>query len=297
MDIMPQAFFFSFYRSHRLEWTNLDEMPLNQFSLSYIFIINNVVTAMVEQRVVSSAADSSRKFITPHLHQLVHVKKVAIDGKLLWHIEMDEKGLLPEKGIADIAYNGNVENVRFVVALCSVCLIKEIALVYKTLNAPNDQKKRASAPASFADRSPLSVHSHLAAQTRASMTWDVRVLDMMRDFEKNRSRSTTKKRGDVVKKIRGELEIDSVRLESILTDLYVSVMVQLIGVKQHHDSDRNYVNKSRKQAKASTPKRHASMFDISLRKASLALMESDNSKQNMHIVNCTLHESSARLSR
>ncbi|XGW26571.1 hypothetical protein V3C99_007295 [Haemonchus contortus] len=295
MDIMSQAFFFSFYRSHCLEWTNLDDMPFNQLSLAYVFVINNVVTAMVEQRVVSSAADISRKFITPHLHQLVHVKRIAIDGKLSWHIVMDEKGLLPEKGIADITYNGTVENVRFVVALCSVCLIKEIALVSKTLSAFGDNKKRGSAPHSSAEQlSPM--NSPMVAQTRASVSWDVRVLDMMRDFEKNRSRTATKKRGGVEKKIRGELEIDSVRLESILTDLYVSMMVQLIGVKQYHDSDRNHGSKSKKNIKTLLSKRHATMFDISLRKASLALMESDNAKQNMHIVNCTLHESSARLS-
>ncbi|KAK5982618.1 hypothetical protein GCK32_004239 [Trichostrongylus colubriformis] len=248
MDIMPQAFFYSFYRSRRLEWTNLDELPVDQLSLVYVFIINNIVTAMVEQRVVSSAADTSRKFITPHLHQLIHVKKVTVDGKLSWHIVMDEKGLLPERGIADIRYNGNVENVRFVVALCSVCLIKEIALVSKTLATPSDLKKRVSTAYPF-----------------------------------------------VIKKVRGELEIDSVRLESILTDLYVSVMVQQIGIKQHHDSDHSG-NKSKKNVKSVTPSNNATMFDISLRKASLALMESDSAKQNMHIVNCTLHESSARLS-
>lgn len=295
MDIIPQAFFYSFYRSRRLDWTNLDELPFDRLSLTYTVVINNMVVAMVEQRVVASAADTSRKFITPHLHQLIHVRKVAVDGKLSWSIEMDEKGLLPVKGIADLSYNGNVENVRFVVALCSVCLIQEIAAVLRTLNAPSDHKKRTSAPPSFADLSPMSNHSHLSAQTRASVTWDVRVLDMMRDFEKNRSRSAYKRRGDVVKKIRGEIEIDSVRLESILTDLYVSVMIQLIGVKQHHDSDRDQANRSR-TSEQSTPKRFVtSMFDMSLRKASLALMESDNSKQNMHIVNCTLHESSARL--
>ncbi|PIO58289.1 hypothetical protein TELCIR_20279, partial [Teladorsagia circumcincta] len=69
---------------------------------------------------------------------------------------------------------------------------------------------------------------------------------------------------EVVKKIRGELEIDSVRLESILTDLYVSVMVQLIGVKQHHDSDRNQANKSKMSTKPLSPKRNTTMFDISL---------------------------------
>ncbi|KAK6012855.1 hypothetical protein OSTOST_21967, partial [Ostertagia ostertagi] len=138
----------------------------------------------------------------------------------------------------------------FVVALCSVCLIKEIALVSKTLNAPNDQKKYASTPVSFADR----ITTLCAFAVASTNTW------------------------------------------SILTDLYVSVMVQLIGVKQQHDSDRNQVNKSKKHIKSLSPKRNATMFDISLRKASLALMESDNAKQNMHIVNCTLHESNARLS-
>lgn len=69
----------------------------------------------------------------------------------------------------------------------------------------------------------------------------------------------------MVKKIRGEIEIDSVRLESILTDLYVSVMIQLIGVKQHHDSDRDQANRSR-TSEQSTPKRFVtSMFDMSLR--------------------------------
>lgn len=53
----------------------------------------------LDSRVVASAADTSRKFITPHLHQLIHVRKVAVDGKLSWSIEMDEKGLLPVKGI------------------------------------------------------------------------------------------------------------------------------------------------------------------------------------------------------
>ncbi|VDL79725.1 unnamed protein product [Nippostrongylus brasiliensis] len=117
---------------------------------------------------------------------------------------------------------------------------------------------------------------------------------MMRDFEKNRSRLSSRRRGDVVKKIRGEIEIDSVRLESILTDLYVSMMIQLIGIKQHHDSD-NGESKSSTVVKPTTKHQMVSMLDMSLQKASLALMESDDSKQNMHIINCTLHESNARL--
>ncbi|WKY07937.1 hypothetical protein Q1695_007437 [Nippostrongylus brasiliensis] len=264
MEIMPQAFFFSFYRSRRLNWTNLDELPIDHLWFTYSVVVNDIVTAMVEQRVVTSTQDTSRKFITPHLHQLVHVKKVAVDGKLSWSIEMDDKGLLPVKGIADITYNGNVENVRFVMALCSVSLIQEIALVAKSVgtSGPDTPKKRPSAPPSFADNSP-SAESQLTANTRASVTWDVRVLDMMRDFEKNRSRLSSRRRGDVVKKIRGEIEIDSVRLESILTDLYVSMMIQLIGIKQHHDSD-NGESKSSTVVKPTMKHQMVSMLDMSL---------------------------------
>ncbi|KAL6737884.1 hypothetical protein Aduo_011490 [Ancylostoma duodenale] len=299
MEIMPQAFFYSFYRSRRLDWTQLDGLPLDQLSLTYTVTVNNVTVAMVEQRVVSSAADTSRKFITPHLHQLMHIKKVAVDGKLSWRIEMDEKGLLPVRGWCDLTYKGNVENVRFVVALCSVCLIKEIMLVAKTcVEAPNELKRRPSAPPSVTNRSPISVHSNLTAKSRESVTWDERVLDMMRDFEKNRSRTSRKKRGDVLMKIDGELEVDSVRLESILTDLYVSLMVQLIELTQRHNPNyehgSNVSQPGQSSRKGTGP---ADMVDMKLRKASLALMESDNSKQNTHIVNCTLHESTAKLTR
>ncbi|EPB75014.1 hypothetical protein ANCCEY_05883 [Ancylostoma ceylanicum] len=302
MEIMPQAFFYSFYRSRRLDWTQLDGLPLDQLSLTYTITVNNVTVAMVEQRIVSSAADTSRKFITPHLHQLMHIKKVAVDGRLSWRIEMDEKGLLPVRGWCDLTYKGNVENVRFVVALCSVCLIKEIMLVAKTcVDTPNELKRRPSAPPSVTNRSPVSVQSNLTGKSRESVTWDERVLDMMRDFEKNRSRSTRKKRGDVndfrvLMKINGELEVDSVRLESILTDLYVSLMVQLIELTQRHNPNYEYGSKIPGQTsqKNTGP---ADMVDMKLRKASLALMESDNSKQNTHIVNCTLHESTAKLTR
>lgn len=79
MDIIPQAFFYSFYRvrllqnfrvmrvdwlprrwssflrddvfqSRRLDWTNLDELPFDRLSLTYTVVINNMVVAMVEQR-------------------------------------------------------------------------------------------------------------------------------------------------------------------------------------------------------------------------------------------------------
>ncbi|CAJ0604609.1 unnamed protein product [Cylicocyclus nassatus] len=296
MDIVPQAFFYSFYHSRRLDWTQLDGLPLNQLALSYTITINDVVVAMVEHRVVSSAADASRKFITPHLHQLMHIKKVFMDGKMSWRIDMDEKGLLPVRGWCDLTYSGNVENVRFVVALCSVCLIKEIMLVVKNcIDIPVDSKRRPSVSPSAA-RSPVSVQSNATAKTHASLSWDERVLDMMRDFEKNRSRSTKKKRGDVLTKIVGNVAIDSIRLESILTDLYVSLMVQLIEVTQQHNPSYERSTKIL-SANQTLQKLPADVIDMKLRKASLALMESENAKQNTHIVNCTLHESTSKLTR
>ncbi|ETN70265.1 hypothetical protein NECAME_04955 [Necator americanus] len=233
MEIMPQAFFYSFYHSRRLDWTQLDDLPLDQLSLTYN---------------------------------------------------------------CDLTYSGNIENVRFVVALCSVCLIKEIMLVIKTcVDSPNELKKRPSAPPSLVSRSPTSHQSNPTGKSRSSQSWDERVLDMMRDFEKNRNRSSRKKRGDVLMKIFGELEIDSVRLESILTDLYVSLMVQLIEITQQHNPAFEHAQKlsqSQTSQKGTLP---ADVIDMKLRKAGLALMESDNSKQNAHILNCTLHGSTAKL--
>uniref|UniRef100_A0A1I7W8Z4 Protein kinase domain-containing protein n=1 Tax=Heterorhabditis bacteriophora TaxID=37862 RepID=A0A1I7W8Z4_HETBA len=116
--------------------------------------------------------------------------------------------------------------------------------------------------------------------------WDERVLDMMRDFEKNMQRTnTTEKRGDVMMAVSGHLSIDSIRLESILTDLYVSLMIQMIELTQDHNicGRRSVVNQD------------FDTFHVKLRKASLALMESDNLNQNLHIINCLLHESSAVL--
>ncbi|VDM68562.1 unnamed protein product [Strongylus vulgaris] len=171
-------------------------------------------------------------------------------------------------------------------------------LVVKTcIDIPNELKRRPSAPPSAA-RSPVSLHSNATVKTHASLSWDERVLDMMRDFEKNRNRSTRKKRGDVLTKIIGDLTIDSVRLESILTDLYVSLMVQLIEVTQQHNP--NYERGSKVLPPIQTAQKitvPADIIDMKLRKASLALMESDNVKQNTHIVNCTLHESTAKLTR
>ncbi|KAE9416671.1 hypothetical protein Angca_002636, partial [Angiostrongylus cantonensis] len=323
MDIIPQAFFYSFYmvicqavifyceiiaksrthtflftQSRRLDWTNLDGLPLDQLSLSYAVVVSNVVINMVEQRVVCSAADISQKFITPHVHQMVHVNKVTVDGKLSWNIEMDDKGLLPVRGMADLIYKGRVENVRFVVALCSVCLIKEISLVVKTcLDSSHEFKRRQSVPFSRQPvPSPGSIQSNATVQSRTSASWDNRVLDMMRDFEKNRSRSSGKKRGDVLTTVHGEVEIDSVRLESILTDLYVSLMVQLAEVMQHYNSMHN-LNALRDGTESVVHKSRspANIVDMKIRKACLTLM--DNSKQNMHILNCTLHESNAKLTR
>uniref|UniRef100_A0A0K0DML4 HAUS6_N domain-containing protein n=1 Tax=Angiostrongylus cantonensis TaxID=6313 RepID=A0A0K0DML4_ANGCA len=247
MDIIPQAFFYSFYMSRRLDWTNLDGLPLDQLSLSYAVVVSNVVINMVEQRVVCSAADISQKFITPHVHQMVHVNKVTVDGKLSWNIEMDDKGLLPVRGMQPVP-------------------------------------------------SPGSIQSNATVQSRTSASWDNRVLDMMRDFEKNRSRSSGKKRGDVLTTVHGEVEIDSVRLESILTDLYVSLMVQLAEVMQHYNSMHN-LNALRDGTESVVHKSRspANIVDMKIRKACLTLM--DNSKQNMHILNCTLHESNAKLTR
>lgn len=121
-------------------------------------------------------------------------------------------------------------------------------------------------------------------------------------------------------KIAGELEVDSIRLESILTDLYVSLMVQLIELTQLQNPSYEYGSKVSQPSQTSQSQKSstaADMINMKLRwfsrkvvihldallveffsrKASLALMESDNTKQNTHIVNCTLHESTAKLTR
>uniref|UniRef100_A0A1I7W8X8 FSA_C domain-containing protein n=1 Tax=Heterorhabditis bacteriophora TaxID=37862 RepID=A0A1I7W8X8_HETBA len=161
MDIMPQAFFYCLYRNRRLDWTQLDGVPLEYLSLGYALVINNIYIGMIEQKIVCSPADTSRKFLTPHTHQLVHIRRFTVDGEFLWKMEMDDKGLMPLKGWVsfflrmysfymvlynnfqvDIKYSGFVENVRFVVALSSVCLIKEVSLVIKTAKDTLTELKR-----------------------------------------------------------------------------------------------------------------------------------------------------------
>ncbi|KAJ1353024.1 hypothetical protein KIN20_009564 [Parelaphostrongylus tenuis] len=278
MDIIPQAFFYSFYMSRRLDWTNLDGLPLDQLLLSYAVVVSNVVINMIEQRVVCSAADVSQKFITPHTHQMVHVKKVTVDGNLSWKIEMDEKGLLPVRGVADLTYKSHVENVRFVVALCSVCLIKEIALVLKTcFDSSQEIKRRQSFPLSRPEQSPASIQSNATMHSRTSASWADRVLDMMHDFEKNRSRSSGKKRGDVHTTIHGEVEIDSIRLESILTDLYVSLMVQLAEVVQHYNSaPKSNTLRSGVESAVHKSRPPSDMVDVKISVVKKAILSSTN---------------------
>lgn len=110
---------------------------------------------------------------------------------------MDEKNLMPVRGKCHLTYGGTVENIQFVLTISSVCLAKEIILVAKSASDTlTDLKNNTSNPLT-----PASVCSMVSARSGnfdpRPQTWDEKVYDMMRDFEKNVQRTGSINRGDV----------------------------------------------------------------------------------------------------
>ncbi|CAD6189800.1 unnamed protein product [Caenorhabditis auriculariae] len=314
MDIQQKAFFYSLYRWARLEWFALDDVVVDRISMEYSAILKEIDVKMLAKRVKSST-DQSRQFITPAQHQVMLLRNAVVSGQLLWQLERDEKRRLPLSGKWTVNYTGNVENVRFLIGLATVSLGKELSLVLQAASEAHAEMKKLVAVARTPriNRMPPIVYAQAAE-------WDDKVLEMTRDYEKHLQRMTkSDQEAKVQTVVNGTVSVTSVMLESMLTDLYVSVMIHKIDLSQSkrppeairsqtsvtntganvtasHD-DKKATLTRKQTTPISVSASHIDDILLSLSRASLTLSEADSASKKSDIFRCTLNTSSLNFYR
>ncbi|CAI4230279.1 unnamed protein product [Auanema sp. JU1783] len=289
MDIVPRAFFYPLYKSYKLDVTQLDSVPFNNMKVAYTVNINGIYADLVEPKTITSSSCAS-EFSTASIHHLMQVKLLSVNGDFGWKTDMDERNLIPKIGKATLNYRGSIEDVQFVVALSSICLAKEIFLVVKTASDILASIKQDTLDHERLMKKDSPMNQSVKDSSENNQTWEDRVIELTNDFEKTMTRSGDFSQGNILISVHGALNVDAVKLESQLTDLYISFDMRTIELTQQH-------NPSNREA-------HPQEVDIlkfSLRKAKLnireAILLNGKMQESKPILHCGLKESVAKLDR
>ncbi|CAI5438694.1 unnamed protein product [Caenorhabditis angaria] len=307
MDIKQKAFFYTFYRWGKLQWTTLDDIEADHFHIEYSILLREVDVRMMAKSVKSST-DQQRQYITPAQQKVMNLRNAAVSGAMIWQMERDERKRTPMGGQWNISYNGNIESIRFLIGMATVSLGKELSLILKAgIDVKNELLSR-----SEQEKTPNREFRRWAENTQHEQItqWDEKILDMTRDYDKHmqRMKSTKTEHNEKVKLfINGSVSVSSVVLESVLNDLYVSAMILKIEVLHSKkplpemlstqgvlvttidERDRKTATLSKKSISGNNQK--IDDISVSLAKMSLTLSESGILNKKSDILRCTLNSS------
>ncbi|CAI2304685.1 unnamed protein product [Caenorhabditis sp. 36 PRJEB53466] len=314
MDIQQKAYYYSIYRWAQLQWTTLDSVEKDHWHLDYSVLLREVDVRMMAKSIKSST-DHLRQYITPAQQKVMQLRNAAVNGEMVWKMERDEKRKVPLHGQWNINYSGNVEGIRFLIGMATVSLGKELSLVLRVaMEAKNELRMHLAA-----ESTPRNEGKVFPTNTQYDTTaeWDEKVLDMTRDYEKHMQRMQSNKEVNVEKvkvMVNGSAVVSSVVLESVLNDLYVSVIISQIDVSHSknplpdlpsaHQTTVTVVTTADEKKTATLTKKSTSAtgqkiddLSLSLTKMKLTLSEADSTNKKSDILRCTLDSSSFNINR
>ncbi|CAJ0955025.1 unnamed protein product, partial [Mesorhabditis belari] len=314
MEISLLAFFYSLHKNCHLDYS-FEVLPLSNGNFNLEIHLDDVSINVTEHRCASTS--DLRQFFSHSTHQLFHLKRMDTIGKMNYRKEMDQRRLRPLIARIDLEHACELESIRCVVAISSVCLIKELALVAIAVSELSKELSRAaeiSQPLTPVEKKPSSASIHsFKNKSPDENLWIRGVLEKTKAFQKtNQRRGLDLKYVPIELLIKGNVNFSNIRLESILTDLCIAVSMQHIAMTQ---TDTRKLNGCDPKEKA-TQNTHFSIF---LRRATLAILESEGRAQRQatpvnlssgikekvdqkfehqqHILDCSLQESHLTVTR
>lgn len=306
MDIQQKAYYYNIYRWAQLQWTSLDSIDKDYWHMEYSVLLRDVDVRMMAKSIKSST-DQQKQFITPSQQKVMQLRNAAVSGGMVWKMERDERRKVPVHGQCSIHYNANVEGIRFLIGMATVSLAKELSLVLRVaMEAKNELKMNSTAEST--PRNEIKPFRPTRNEYDPTTEWDEKVLDMANTFEKHMQRMRTNKEMEKVKvMVNGKVTVSSVVLESVLSDLYVSITISQIDLAQSKNPFPDVslanptavtitTNNEERKTATLTKKSVSSTFKIddltvSIMKVKLTLSEADNTNKKSDILRCTLDSS------
>uniref|UniRef100_A0A7E4VU99 FSA_C domain-containing protein n=1 Tax=Panagrellus redivivus TaxID=6233 RepID=A0A7E4VU99_PANRE len=333
MEVMLSVFFWSFYEERKLESSRLDSFPLSQWGLRFKLHLAELNVDVIEKKLLLSPRNEMLVALTRH--HLMALESFEIEGQLFYEIHMDDHELKPVQAYLDVKYDSKINKIRFEIALASVSFINDLAMsIVSCQNAVRDvtdalkraptrsstQSLTISAPAMHANANATDNTSGSGGsiKTAREEEWTDGVFEKLYYYKKS-PYNLVQQSNLFQTHFLGAWHIKTIMLESMLTDLRVSM--NLMKIELDHDHCREDYShgdslpggiKPRKYSFASAPGQTAPtkprngrpLMDSVLfvmKRASLIVSEHIGSNRSAvetkRILNCSLRESNVVFER
>ncbi|KAE9555244.1 hypothetical protein FO519_001495 [Halicephalobus sp. NKZ332] len=254
MELTLSVFFWSFYSELELESARLDIFPKIHFGLIFTLNLNSIKVDVIEKKLLMSPRNEM--FVALTCHHLMSLEAFELSGRLYYEINFDDLELNPVQAAVDLKYEAKITNIELVVALASVSFINDLTMAIITCQAAiNDSKqvlkKSTSSKSLPVPKKPDNKEVHeegMSAPTLSNASedldhedeeidWTESVLDKLYAYQRSKFHASSKRQDLLQTHFDGSWHIKTVMLESVLTDLIVSMNLMKIDGNHEHFRD------------------------------------------------------------
>lgn len=167
--------------------------------------------------------------VTLMRHQFFNMETFEIQGSLSYDVKMDNYNLKPSRTDLSLNYFPKIQNIRAMVALASVYFINDIALLVKSATCGLNSSKKHKSKKSLISRSVSKTSSNIE-----EFDWGKDVWNKLYDFQRSKTRVDQIRQDAFCIKILGNCNLKAIILESMLTELVVSVTLLKLDLDHNH---------------------------------------------------------------
>ncbi|KAI1727267.1 hypothetical protein Ddc_04564 [Ditylenchus destructor] len=223
MELILDVFFWTIFEAFELDGSPLDSLPQKNFSLSSSLQLTELTLTVIEKKFLLSQRKET--LVALSSHHLITIENVDLSGNGSLSLRMDEHMLRPSWANINFEYATKIQNVRLVVSLPSVFFLNDVTQFIRGV---------LTMVASLSTSTVVMTRKRTLIQdTKQNLSgWSVGVLDKLYDYERS---FPPRRHSSLNINIVGNWALKIATFESMITDLFISMTILKIHLKQEHN--------------------------------------------------------------
>ncbi|KAI1727949.1 hypothetical protein DdX_00092 [Ditylenchus destructor] len=239
MELILDVFFWTIFEAFELDGSPLDSLPQKNVSLSSNLQLSELTLNVIEKKFLLSQRKET--LVALSSHHLITIENVDLSGNGSLSLRMDEHMLRPSWANIKFEYATKIQNVRMVVSLPSVFFLNDLTQFIRGVLAMVANLSTST--------TVMTRKRTLIQETKQNLSeWSIGVLDKLYDYE----RSFPPRRHSTLNiNIVGNWALKMATFESMITDLFISMTILKINLKQEHNRVHSSPNMDMAQCRLS----------------------------------------------
>uniref|UniRef100_A0AC35TQR5 FSA_C domain-containing protein n=1 Tax=Rhabditophanes sp. KR3021 TaxID=114890 RepID=A0AC35TQR5_9BILA len=230
MEILLDIFFWPVYRQMELDNSVEYSLPSSMLRANFSILLSDIVFDVVERKAKKCQNDEVYSVIIPH--RILQVNSFDAQGSLAINAVKEYRQVKPAKIDIKMEYEASIERIKLGADIASVGFTNEIlSLVFSLLEVtegPIDVRRSIISFARFSDHK--------------LNNWTTSVLDKLNDYQRNLNRKKVEHVKRTIRMdVRGIGKLKTILLESMFSDLFLSIPFQEITLTHTHMQNDNAV--------------------------------------------------------